>query len=453
MFGDFMRRKRRDASWPDVISTVCRCRDRFRIAFPCTETYISHVLKKIQMISADEARGSIINSVSPGTTETCMIGDCLGRVLAADIPAPLDLPPFDNSSMDGFAVRTEDLAAATRDSPVHLKLFGELPAGTWSRETLRPGHAIRIMTGAPIPPGADAVAEQEMTESDNGSVHIFSPVAQGRNIRKRGEALSAGALALRKGVRLSAASVGSLASMGISNVEVYRRPTVAIVCTGNEVVGLDRTPAPGQIWNSNAFTLRGVLQNCGANVVDLGIVPDSKEQLTSLFREALTYDAVVTSGGVSVGKYDLVLEVLKSLDVEIKFWKVNIKPGMPMAFGVSKTDARRVPVFALPGNPVSATVTFDQFVRPGLERMSGIEPPEPRLRIRATLEEPIRKNDGKRHFIRGIARNLGGGIVVTTTGTQSSGVLMSLVKANCLIILPEDCGSLNKGDVVEIELL
>ncbi len=405
------------------------------------------------MIRADEARSIIAGSVTTGPAEICMIADCLGRVLAADIPAPRDLPPFDNSSMDGFAVRTQDIAAARRASPVHLKLSGELPAGAWTRESLLPGHAMRIMTGAPIPPGADAVAEQELTELDNGSVLIFSTVAPGRNIRKRGEALNTGALALRKGIRLSPASVGSLASMGISKVEVYRRPTVALLCTGNEVVDLDRIPAPGQIWNSNAFTLRGVLQNCGMNVVDLGIVADSKEPLSTRLREALAYDAVVTSGGVSVGKYDLVLDVLKSLDVEIKFWKVNIKPGMPMAFGVSKDKARHVPVFALPGNPVSAMVTFDQFVRPGLEKLSGIESPEPRLRIKATLEEPIRKTDGKRHFIRGIARNAEDKIVVTTTGTQSSGVLMSIVKANCLILLPEESGSLNKGDVVEIELL
>ncbi|MEX2117744.1 MAG: gephyrin-like molybdotransferase Glp [Bacteroidota bacterium] len=405
------------------------------------------------MIRADEAQGIITGSVSPGASEVCKIADCLGRVLAADIPAPRDLPLFDNSSMDGFALRTGDITSATRESPVHLKLSGELPAGTWTHETLRPGHAMRIMTGAPIPPGADAVAEQELTESDNGSVRIFSTFAAGRNIRKRGESLSAGALALRKGLRLSPAAVGSLASMGISQVEVYRRPTVALVCTGSEVVDLDHTPSPGQIWNSNAFTLRGALQNCGMEVVDLGIVADSKEQLTDRIREALACDAVVTSGGVSVGKYDLVLEVLKSLGVEIEFWKLNIKPGMPMAFGVSKGKARHVPVFALPGNPVSAMVTFDQFVRPGLEKLSGIESPERRLRIKATLEEPIQKKDGKRHFIRGIARNAGGGIVVTTTGTQSSGVLMSLVKANCLIILSEESGSLNKGDVVEIELL
>ncbi|MEX1138533.1 MAG: gephyrin-like molybdotransferase Glp [Bacteroidota bacterium] len=405
------------------------------------------------MIRADEGRRIITGSITPVAAETCVIGDCLGRVLAADIPAPRDLPPFDNSSMDGFAVRAEDITKATRESPVHLKLAGELPAGKWTAETLRPGFAMHVMTGAPIPPGADAVAEQELTESENGNVRIFSPVARGRNVRRKGESLNAGALALRKGVRLSPASVGSLAAMGIKQVSVYRRPVAALLCTGNEVVDLDRAPGPGQIWNSNAFTLRGVLQNCGIRVVDLGIVADEKEQLAARLREALTHDAVITSGGVSVGKYDLVPDVLKSLGVEIKFWKLNIKPGMPMAFGIGTPDSRPVPVFALPGNPVSTLVTFDQFVRPGLEKLSGVESPEPRLRIKAALEEPIQKKDGKRHFIRGIARNAGDGIVVTTTGTQSSGVLMSLVKANCLIILPEESGSLNKGDVVEIEML
>lgn len=405
------------------------------------------------MIQAVEARSVILKSLSPVAAENCGIEESLGRVLAADITAPRDLPSFDNSSMDGFAVRTSDLAAATRESPVQLKLHGELPAGTWTGEMLRSGSAMRIMTGAPIPPGSDAVAEQELTQSDNGNVRVFSAVAPGRNIRKQGESLTAGSLALRKGVRLSPASVGSLASMGIRRVEVFRRPTVALLCTGSEVVGMDESPAPGQIWNSNSFTLKGALEQAGVKAIDLGIVPDLKDQLTARIREALGYDAVVTSGGVSVGKYDLVLDVLKSLDVEIRFWKVNIKPGMPLAFGVSRSRVRQVPVFALPGNPVSSAVTFDQFVRPGLEKLSGIESPEPRLRIKAMLEDPIQKKDGKRHFVRGIARNEGDGIVVTTTGTQSSGVLMSLVKANCLIILPEDSGSLRKGDVVEIELL
>lgn len=405
------------------------------------------------MIRADEGRSIIAGSVTPVSIETCRLGDCLGRVLAEDIPAPRDVPPFDNSSMDGFAVRTADLKAAARNAPVQLKLAGELPAGTWPTAPLRPGFAVRIMTGAPIPDGADAVAEQELTEAENGMVRVLSTIEPGRNIRKKGESLHAGALALRKGVRLSPASVGSLAAMGIKQVSVYRRPAAALLCTGNEVVDPDRTPGPGQIWNSNSFTLRGAIQNCGTSVVDLGIVADEKEQLAARLREALTHDAVITSGGVSVGKLDLVLDVLRSLGVEIKFWKLNIKPGMPMAFGVASVDGRNVPVFALPGNPVSTLVTFDQFVRPGLEQLSGIGSPEPRLRIKATLEEPVQKKDGKRHFIRGIARNVGDGIVVTTTGTQSSGVLMSLVKANCLIILPEESGSLIKGDVVEIEML
>ncbi len=408
---------------------------------------------KDQMIRADEGRSIIIGSITPVSIETSTLDNCLGRVLAADISAPRDLPPFDNSSMDGFAVRTADLKSALPNAPVQLKLAGELPAGTWSTETLRPGFAIRVMTGAPIPEGADAVAEQELTAAENGSVRVLSTIAPGRNIRKKGESLLAGALALRKGVRLSPASVGSLAAMGIKQVSVYRRPVAALLCTGNEVVGLDRTPGPGQIWNSNSFALRGAIENRGVSVVDMGIVADEKEQLAARLREALTYDSVITSGGVSVGKYDLVLDVLRSLGVEIKFWKLNIKPGMPMAFGVASAEGRTIPVFALPGNPVSTLVTFDQFVRPGLEKLSGVGSPEPRLRIKAVLEDPVHKKDGKRHFIRGIARNAADGIVVTTTGTQSSGVLMSLVKANCLIILPEESGSLNKGDVVEIELL
>ena len=405
------------------------------------------------MVNAAEAKEIIVQSVVESPSEECTLAESAGRVLADDVIAPGDIPPFDNSSMDGYAVRADDIRSASLDSPVTLELTGEIAAGDPPSGELRPGFAARIMTGAPVPPGADAVAEQELAEAIDSIVRILSAANPGRNIRRRGEDIRRGGRALEKGTRLTPARVGILASLGIQNVKVHRRPRVALITTGNEVVDVGRNPGPGQIRNSNAFTLEGLIRESGADPVNLGIVPDSTAELAARIRMALLHDAVITSGGVSVGKYDLVLDVLKSEDVEIRFWKANIKPGMPMAFGIWKSEKRNpVPVFALPGNPVSSMVTFRQFVRPGLEKLCGVRA-QPSLRIKAVLGEDIPKRDGKRHFVRGIARNDEHGIIVMTTGSQSSGVLTSMAEANCLIVLPEDARDGKKGDSVEIELL
>lgn len=405
------------------------------------------------MISAREARKIIVESVIPGPVETCELSECHGRITAADVVAVLDLPPFDNASMDGFAVSAEDLRSASPESPVELMLAGILPAGDAGSNPLAPGHAVRIMTGAPVPAGATAVVEQEIVEARNGMVRISSPVSSGRNIRKRGEAMKSGQIAVPRGTRLTPAARGAVASLGISQVSVVRRPSVALLCTGNELVQPGKPLSEGQIWNSNSFSLAGALWDIGAEVADLGIARDDRPELESLLRRALSSDAVVISGGVSVGDYDLVLEVLRTLGVEIRFWKVNIKPGMPMAFGIKDNAGSQVPVFALPGNPVSALVTFRQFVKPGIERLSGLTQPDVPMLLKATLRENIVKADGKRHYVRGIARTERGNLVVSPTGSQSSGILDSLVRANCLIILPEDSRLVNAGESVEVELL
>jgi molybdopterin molybdotransferase len=406
------------------------------------------------MVSAAEARSLIVDSITPVSAEPCSLQECGGRVLAVDVLAPHDVPLFDNSGMDGFALRADDAQKATRESPVELKLLAEAPAGRSPDVRLRPGTAIRIMTGAPVPEGADSVVEQEQTEIRNSSVMIHTAPAVGRNIRRRGEDIRAGSVVLRKGTRLNPGAIGVLASIGIEHVTVYRRPSVAVLTTGTELVGVSQIPGPGQIRNSNAYSLTSLLRQHNAAPVDLGIASDSRSELRVSIRKALANDALITSGGVSVGAFDLVLDALKTEGVEIHFWKVNIKPGMPMAFGIKTTDdGRKIPVFALPGNPVSSMVTFLQFVRPGLEKLSGALKPEPPLRIRAVLGEDIRKKDRKRHFVRGIARNENERIVVGTTGSQSSGVLTSMAAANCFIILPEEAGDLKAGDPVEIELL
>ena len=405
------------------------------------------------MINAAQAREIIVQSIVPSPVEECSLTQCEGRVLASDIVAPHDVPLFDNSSMDGFAVRVKDIQSSSRETPALLKLSSEIPAGRSASEEVRPGSAMRIMTGAPVPAGADAVVEQEMAETKNGMVGVVGPVTPGRNIRRKGEDIKEGTTVLKAGRALTPARVGVLASLGIQMVRVCKKPRVALLVTGNELVEVEKNPGPGQIRNSNGFTLEGLIRQSGGEPVNLGIVPDTPADLAARLRMGLVHDAVVTSGGISVGKYDLVLETLKSEGVEIRFWKVNIKPGMPMAFGIWNSKKRAgVPVFALPGNPVSSMVTFRQFVRPGLEKLAGLEPVEP-LRVKAVLGENIRKDDGKRHFVRGIARNGTNGIIVITTGSQSSGVLTSMATANCLIILPEDARGMKQGDSVEIELL
>lgn len=422
------------------------------LAFPWSDAYFD-VVKELVMVSAIEARNRIVDSITPVSSEPCPLQRCGGRVLAVDVSAPHDVPLFDNSGMDGYAVRVDDILKASRENPVELKLLGEIPAGRSFSEKVVPGTAIRIMTGAPVPDGADAVIEQELTETRDGMVQVQAPARIGRNIRKRGEDLRAGSTVLKKGTRINPAAVGVLASLGLLSVEVYRRPSVAILTTGDELVDATETPGPGQMRNSNAFTLSELVKNCGAVPVNLGIARDTRRELSEFVRKALEADAVISSGGVSVGAFDIVLDVLKSEGVAILFWKVNIKPGMPLAFGIKKRNGKAVPVFALPGNPVSSMVTFLQFVRPGLEKLSGIPVPALPLRIKAILAENLNKKDRKRHFVRGIARNDGDQIVVATTGSQSSGALTSMVAANCLIVLPEDTEDLKAGDSVEIELL
>ncbi len=405
------------------------------------------------MVRASEARRIILDSLRPGSHEICELSQTYGRVLAEQVIASHDVPGFDNSSMDGFAVRSQDVRTAGESSSVTLSIQEEIAAGSISTVRLKEGYAIRVMTGAPIPPGADAVVEQELTEGRNGSVSVRSAVQVGRNVRPRGDDIRAGSVVLGPGSLLTSARVGVLASLGIAAIKVYRKPKVAVLTTGNELIDVSATPDPGQVRNSNAYSLAGLVKESGGEVVDLGIARDDPDELASRIREGLRYDALITSGGVSVGKYDYVLQALQSEGVEIRFWKVNIKPGRPFAFGVMKgAGGFPIPVFALPGNPVSSVVVFLQFARYGLERLRGNEEFVP-LRTTAILREAITKKDGKRHFVRGVARNEKGGLSVVTTGTQSSGVLTSLSKANCLIIIPEEAGNVPAGSSVEIELL
>lgn len=407
------------------------------------------------MLSFDEARELISSRLPVLASEPVSLAQALNRVLAGDVVADHDIPPFDNSSMDGYALHASDTAGLSPGSGgVHLEVAGEAGAGTVTSAPLARGTVIRIMTGAPLPPGADAVLEQEQVVVRNGSIEIAAIVPEGKNIRRKGEDLRAGETVMTRGSILRAGHLGVLASLGKTKIVMYRRPKVGILTTGNELIDVEEPLAPGKIRNSNAYSLFGSVLESGGEPVSLGKVKDEERDLEGAIRKGLEKDALVTSGGVSVGKYDLVLQALKNIGVEIVFWKVNIKPGMPLAFGVYRKSGtgNPVPVFALPGNPVSTMVTFLQFVRPALFHMGGREG-EGALRLNATLEHDIRKHDRKRHFTRGVVRNEQGRLIVRTTGTQSSGVLSSMVRANCLITLREEQMEIRAGEEVEIEFL
>jgi molybdopterin molybdotransferase len=405
------------------------------------------------MLSAHQALESILSSVTVGETEVIHLQHAHERILAEEIIAGEDIPPFDNSGMDGFAVRSEDIAQA----PTLLKLVGEVSAGNVLSRRVEQGEAVHITTGGQIPPGADAVIQIEWTESVYGtSVRVMKSIPPGHNIRRAGEDIHLGEKIFEKGRRLRAVELGVLASLGRAQVQVYRVPHVAVLATGNELVGIDQAPPQGKIRNSNSSALLALLQETNSLPVDLGVAGDDRTKLREKIVKGLESDALITAGGVSVGSYDFVQEVMKDVGVEIKFWKVNIKPGMPLLFGVYKGklgEGPVKPVFGLPGNPVSAFVTFTKFVRPALRKMMGESSPEKELSFEARLEHEIKTTDGKRHFMRGILGSRDGVLTVRTTGSQASNLLTSVAKANCLIIVPETVDSVRKGDLVEVELL
>ena len=398
------------------------------------------------MINAREARNIILSSLSPVGTIMLSLERSLGRILAEDIVAAENIPPFDNSAMDGFAVISDDL----RTLPRTLTIVGEIPAGAVASNALGKGEAMSIMTGAHLPAGCDAVVPQEWTEcADDSHVKIFKTVERGQNIRSAGTDIRRGETALEKHRRLRPQEIGVLASLGRQFVEVYRPLSVAILATGNELVTISAPLSGGKIRESNAYALSALLRERGCEPLLLGIAKDDRKDLQEKIVKGLAADALITAGGVSVGKYDLVIEVLKEAGVEIKFWKINIKPGMPMIFGMHG----RTPVFGLPGNPVSSLVTFLEFVGPALQKMMGSDEPDGAVTIPARIDHDITKSDGKRHFVRGILEQRDGSVIVRSTGSQVSNILSSLTKANCLIILPEDVTHVAAGDIVEVELL
>ncbi len=398
------------------------------------------------MINAYEAISIVEKCVRPLSKESVAISNVLNRVLAEDIIAGEDVPSFDNAAMDGYAVRFEDLASV----PVTLKIVGEIPAGVVSSHSMKSGEAMSIMTGAVIPHGCDAVIQQEWTERANGAqIKILKSVNRAHNIRRAGADIKKGSMVLSSGTQLRPQEIGVLASLNRTTVPVYRTPVVAILTTGNEVLDIGIPMQPGKVRNSNTYVLSSLAKQCMCTVMDLGIARDDVNDLKKKLSKGFDADMLITSGGVSVGKYDLVKDILVEAGVNIQFQKVNIRPGMPLLFGMKDATA----VFGLPGNPVSSMVTFLKFVKPALMKMSGHYQQYKQMLLRATLAETIVKNDNKRHFVRGIVESVNGTYNVRTTGPQISNMLSSLSHANCLITLPEDKHEFLSGDEVEIELI
>ena len=400
------------------------------------------------MITVDEALDKILSHIHPLGFEKVSLLDSLGKVIGEDVYARRNIPPLDNSAMDGYALRSEDIRDASQEHPVQLEVIEDLPAGYISAKILEKGKAIRIMTGAPVPKGTDAVIPVEETKKENGSALIFRAATSGENIRKSGEDVKKGDRVISGGDRIRPAEVGMLASVGRSFVSVYQRPLVAILCTGDELVDVDGDLDEVKIISSNSYTLGAQVRDCGAIPLQLGIAKDRKEEIEEKLRQGIRADVIISSAGVSVGDYDFVKDVMKRLGMEMVFWKVSMRPGAPLAFGMIGEK----PVFGLPGNPVSSMISFEQFVRPSLLKMMGNRKLF-RPAVEAVLKEDIKKMVGKRYFIRGAVSFEKNQYFVTTTGEQGSGILKSMVRANGLIVIPEEQEIVRAGEKVKVQLL
>jgi molybdopterin molybdotransferase len=396
------------------------------------------------MISVRDGQNHILAQVERTVPpELVAIADALGRVVVDDVRAPFDVPPADNSAVDGYAFAGADVEA---HRGCELRVVADLPAGSVFDGALGPGQTIRIMTGAPMPAGADTVCPQELAARAGDRVVISPDITKGLNVRSRGEDVRAGTVVVAAGSVLRPQEMGVIASLGQRQVRVSQRPRVALLSTGDEVAEPGRPRAAGQIYDSNRFTLQGLVSQAGGEVLDLGIVPDVRDVLRARLLEAAAIaDIVITSGGVSVGVYDLVKDVLGEIG-GIDFWQVAMQPGRPLAVG--RID--RAHFFGLPGNPVASMLTFMLFVRPALFKLAGRRQIFPET-WEARAAEPMRKKTGRREFKRGILEFNDGAWVVRTTGPQGSGILSSMVAGNCLIVLDEERGDVAPGERVLVE--
>lgn len=404
---------------------------------------------KNDLTSLEDALKTVLGAVSVLGAEKVSLLDALGRVLAEDIIALRDNPPWDNSAMDGFAVRHEDIKQAHAvTTPTMLKVIEDVPAGKFPAKAVGKGEAIRIMTGAPIPKGADTVLKVEDTENQPTSVKVFKEEKKGANIRPQGEDVRKGDCIIPKGKAIRPAEAGMLAILAKSFVFVSQRPRVAILSTGDELADLDERFSEEKIVNSNSYGIAAAVQEAGGLPMLLGIAKDRPDDLKAKISQGVNADFLVLSGGVSMGDYDFTKPVFQELGGEMNFWKLAIRPGQPVAFGkIGKTLA-----FGLPGNPVSSMVTFEQLVRPAILKMCGSQVLA-RPVVQAIFQEKFSKRPDRRHFLRGILWMENGMLMVRTTGSQGSGILTSMVKANGLIDIPVEVEKLKPGDVVNVQVL
>ncbi len=396
----------------------------------------------------EKAREHIRAFLSPVTAvERLNIRAALGRVLAEDVISPVNVPQHDNSAMDGYAVRFSDLKS---DGETTLKVIGTAFAGKPYDGSLGPGQAVRIMTGAVIPTDADTVIQQERAKVSGDQVAVLPVPKKGTNTRSAGEDLRAGEAALKRGQPVRPAEIGMMASLGIGEVAVYRKLRVAFFSTGDELIAIGAPLGPGQIYDSNRYTIYGLLLRLGCDVLDMGVIRDTPQDVERAFRDAAqAADVVITSGGVSVGEADYVKQILDRLG-EVLFWKIAMKPGRPLAYG----KIGNAHFFGLPGNPVAVMVTFYQFVRDALRHLQGQTAIAPLPTQKVVCTSPIKKAPGRTEFQRGIlSRGEDGQWTVRTTGDQGSGILSSMSQANCFIILPTDLGNVPAGTAVDVQLL
>lgn len=415
--------------------------------YPATAMIVNSGLEKKTMISIEEALEIILKNVGTLSPRRMELGVCRGRVLGEDILAREDIPPFTNSAMDGFAVRAVDTVSAMSARPVRLNVLEDLPAGAVTATGVGEGEAIRIMTGAPLPAGADAVVMVENTREEAGGVEVLKPVRAGENVRPAGESVRTGEKVLLAGTVLRPQEIGMLAALGYPRPLVVPPPRAVIVSTGDELLEVEEELRPGKIRDCNRYTLAAAVEECGGVSVLLASAGDRRDGLRLRLREALACDLVLTSGGISAGKYDLVREVLKEMGGRLLIRKVAMKPGKPLTFSLLEG----IPVFSLPGNPVSVLVSFLQFVRPAILKMQGktkFRLPE----VEATLSEAWLEETDRTHLVRVKVEREGKRYFVRPTGPQGSGILKSLVLADGLMVVPPTSGPLAAGTKVKVLL-
>ncbi len=412
------------------------------------------------MLSVEEARDSILKMMFVLNAEYLPISDSLGHVLSEDISSIIHVPPWNNSAMDGFAVMASDTENASINTPVKLTVIDSVYAGDMPNSKVSPNTAIRIMTGAPIPDGANAVVpfeqtneiQQKSTKQHLDTIDILKPVKENDYIRFRGEDIKSGDNIFKKGTILRPSEIGVLATLGFKDIPVIRKPKIAIISTGNELTDLGEPIELGKIYDANTYSIASSVEKYGGTPIIIGIAKDNEESLNDLLDKALNYDILVTSAGVSKGDYDIVKNILSQRG-NIEFWSVNMKPAKPIAFGwINKSKNEKLPLLGLPGNPVSAMVAFEQFVRPSILKLKGYTKLDKPF-VQAILKNSIKNEDGRRMYVRVLVKKEGLDYYAEATGNQGSHVLTSMAQANGLAVCPENVLEIKSGQKIEVQMI